>query len=276
MPTIDIGPFRLVDPPPGQEELIRATIEAIAFPWTLLADRIHEDSDKAIIVEWTDNMVPNTASGLYYGGTNRIVMSSLARNLDAGAGFVFAHEVGHMIDDWFLSEEYQQRIIGVMHDGDFVQLGHFNHDHPDAGHLKETWWNGSDAYVSRIYEAFADQFVAAFAPSVWDGSFFPGAPKRYPRFVHWTDKHAEIKEIVLESATPEPPTPAPVPEKEEEPMFRDVGLNHPKRRAIERAVRLGLMEPVNEKRRLFRPGLKVNRAQVAEMLLAVYDRRNKR
>lgn len=270
MPSIDIGPFRLVDPPPGQEAIIRAAIEAIDFPWIFLMSRLHEDSDRAIVVEWTDSMVPNTASGLYYGGSNRIVMSSRVMHLDAGAGFVFAHEVGHLVDDWFLTDTAKEQLRAVMHAGPGLQIGHFNHDHPDAGHKSEVWSNGSDSYVSRIYESFADQFVAAFAPTIWDGSYLAGASRRYPRFVHWTDDHRAVKEIVIRSATPPSPAPQPV----RTPMFKDVPFKHPHNAAIEKAVSLGLLKP--RRGGFFRPGAKLTRAEAAELAVSLYEKRNKR
>lgn len=269
MSSIDIGPFRLVDPPVDQGETIRAAVEAIDFPWEYLVPLLDEDYDKAIVVEWGDT--GQGVSGLYYGGSNKIVMSTRAYHLDVSAGFVFAHEVGHMIDDFFLDDVAQEQLRTLMHAGPGLQIGHFNHDHPDAGHKTEFWSNGGDAYVSRIYECFADQFVAAFAPTIWDGTYLPGGHQRYPRFVHWTDDHRAVREIVLRSATPEPVTP---PEPVRKPMFRDVPLKHPKNAVIEKAVSLGLLKP--RRKGYFLPGSKLTRAEAAEMAVALYEKRNKR
>jgi hypothetical protein len=70
------------------------------------------------------------------------------------------------------------------------------------------WENYSDEYLFRHNEAFADLFVEAFAPTIWDGSFYQGAPSKGPdwlRFVHTTDDLEEVKRLFLWSPTPAEP-----------------------------------------------------------------------
>lgn len=200
--TVRMGPFLLVNPPEGQEQVLRAAYDAMSFPWELLDPVVDADSDRAVLVEWDDT--GQGVSGLFYGGSLRIVLSRLDRDLDAGAAFVFAHEVGHLVDRCVLTDQARAQLMQLMHTQPYVQLGHFNHDHQDAGHATEAWTNNGDAYVSRVHECYADQWVAAFAPSVWDGTVLPDAGQRWPRFVHWTEDHAAVRRITLEAAVPEP------------------------------------------------------------------------
>lgn len=214
----DIGPFRLVNPPAGQEEIVRAAIEAIDYPWERL------QLSEPIEIEWTEQGM-GTASGFYHGYSNKITLSSFERHLNPGVGFVLAHEIGHLVDDEGLNDDDRARLIALMHSGPFIQMGHFNHDHPDAGHVDEYWSNGGDAYVSKIYECFADQFVAAFAPTIWDGTFIEGASRRWPRFVHWTENHQAVRELTL-GQKPIPPQSTPTPESKEKVLSRYDLIDH--------------------------------------------------
>lgn len=262
------NPFLLVNPPTAEAAAVILTaIDAIDFPWEALAPEVADDVDGAVLVEW--DTTPQGTSGLYYGGGNRIVLSNLERNLDPGAAFVFAHEVGHMIDDMALDETARTRLLELMH-VDPPQLGHYNHDHPDAGHRApaDQWANGSDAYGARVYEAFADVFVAAYAPAIWQGDPARGWAQHWPRFVHHTDDVDAVRAIVTEAITPPPP---PEPEEPELMRLRDVPRDHPDARVIRRAVRLGLMAP--RRGGYFRPGRKVTRADLARALVRLHDAR---
>lgn len=200
-------PFRLVDPPEGQAQIIEAAIAAIDYPWHLLADAVAADRDKAVLVEWDDT--GQGTSGLFYGSTLRIVLGTRAYHLGAEVGFVFAHEVGHLVDKATLTEAKRAELSALMHPG--VTIGHFNHDHPDAGHVSETWVDTGNHYPSRLNEAFADLFVAAFAPQLWQG--------HYPRFVHWTDDLAAVRRITLGDAAVTA-TSQPEPEPHTHPGLR--------------------------------------------------------
>lgn len=256
--TVTIGPFRLVDPPPGQSDIIRAAIEAIDYPWERLAAAVVDDRDKAVLVEWDDT--GGQVSGRFYGGSLRIIMGTRAYQLDEGAGFVFAHEVGHLVDAATFTDADRAALAALFHRGPFAQIGHFNHDHPDAGHVSEEWSDTSNAYVSRLDECYADQFVAAFAPTLWAG--------RGVRFVHWTDDHAEIRRLTLaRDLTPAPkPKPTPIPEPEVRTVKRQG-------RYVRRALRLGLMKRLDGR---FRPRARMTRAQVARALVRLHDKLTKR
>ena len=64
------------------------------------------------------------------------------------------------------------------------------HDHPDwcvppqvtheAMAHDELWSNGGAPYPAKVYECLADEFVAAFAPTVWDGRSPSRAAARAP------------------------------------------------------------------------------------------------
>ena len=219
-------PFRLENPPVGAAEVIEAAIAAITFPWDLL-------NGATVRVRWGDERM-GQVSGLYYSSSDQIVMSDKPMHLDTGAGFVFAHEVGHMVDDMALNDAARAGLLRLMHPG--IQIGHVNHDHPDTGHAApdDRWWNGGESYVGLHYEAWADLFVAAFAPTVWDGTYLAGAPQRGPRFVHWTNDLAEVRRVVLSAA----PASAPVTAQRAEPQEAIVTPHrHPKLHARIRGLR---------------------------------------
>lgn len=70
----------------------------------------------------------------------------------------------------------------------------YSHSQPHS----ELWVSGNK-YLFRLNESYADLFVAAFAPALWEG--------HYPRFVHWTNDLAAVRRITLGdpvSATPQP------------------------------------------------------------------------
>lgn len=197
-------PFKLINPPEGQTKIIEAAIAAIDYPWERLTDAVQADSDKAVLVEWDDT--GQGTSGLFYGGSLRIVLSTRSYHLDSGAGFVFAHEVGHLVDSATLRDEDREALMRVTHADPKTYrwpAGHgWSHDQP---HTEE--WATSNDYLFRHNEAFADLFVEAFAPKVWDGSFYPGAPSKGPdwlRFVHTTDDLDVVRRITLARELPKP------------------------------------------------------------------------
>lgn len=272
MTTVDVGPFRLVDPPPGQEAVVRAAIAAIDYPWARLAPALASDPDRAVIVEWDDT--GQGTSGLFYGYSLRIVLSTRSYHLDDGAAFVFAHEVGHLVDRADLTDESRVWLTELMHDspethrydGQSANGGehYFSHHVPHS----EDWVSPND-YLFRLNEAYADIFVAAFAPTIWDGSVLPGAGRHGQRFIHSTTNHDEVVRLTLW----DPPTPDP---RDQEPemitlrKIRDVTRRHPKADAIVRAVNLGLLDLTVDRR--FYPGRRVTRAQLAEALVRLHDK----
>lgn len=222
---IDVGPFRLINPPDGQEIIIRAAYDAIDFPWERFAVALARDSDKAILVEWDDT--GQGVSGLAYGYSLRIVLSTRSYHLDTGAAFVFAHEVGHLVDSATLRDEDRADIMELTHASHLTYRDDgrgktFNDDWWPTAHAKphddEDWTNGDD-YLFRHNEAFADLFVEAFAPSIWDGTAL-GTGRRYPRFVHTTEDLESLRELVLWQP---PPPPEP---KEKNTLSRGAPIDH--------------------------------------------------
>lgn len=229
---IDIGPFRLVNPPDGQESIIRAAIEAIDFPWERFAVSLAKDPDEAILVEWDDT--GQSVSGLAHGYSLSIKLSTKNYHLGPEVGFVFAHEVGHLVDaatlrdqdrraimDLTISDPKTHRFDGQVMNGEEHPWSH-NQPHDD-----NDWENFRDDYLFRHIEAFADLFVEAFAPKIWDGSFYPNAPVRgvdWLRFVHTTDNLATVRELVLWK--PSPITPTSNPEPKEKTLSRDMHIDH--------------------------------------------------
>ncbi len=211
-----IGIFELVNPPPGHAEIIEKAVAACTFPWELLAAKVAKDPDKAILVTWKDT--GQGVSGLAYGYFFEIELSDKPYHLGEQQGFVFLHEVGHIVDSALFTDTTRAALTTLMHTPPYVQIGHYNHDHPDAGHASEVWWNGTDAYTSRIYEAWADLFVETFAPTVWDGTAYAtdGSLRRWPRFVHWSTDVAAARAIAV---PPAKPVPVPVPKVEPAPRW---------------------------------------------------------
>lgn len=248
-----VGIFRLIDPPPGQIELIQRAVNAIDYPWRRLLRRTWADPDGAILVRWKDTGQGTT--GLFYGQVYEIHLSALERDLDSHM-WVFAHEVGHLVDWATFDRETRAALTELMHRPPFVQIGHYDHDHPDAGHGSEDWRSGYNSYTSRLNEAYADLFVAAFAPDVYHGRL-PGTRRHHPRFVHHVaeDELPEVRRLTL---------------AREITVYDDVPPDHPHRDSIERAAELGLMAGKGDHD--FDPNAPLTRAQAATVLVRAYDR----
>ena len=250
---VQAGVFRLVDPPPGQADIIRAAVNAIDYPWWRLLRATWADPDGAILVKWLDT--GQGTNGLFYGPTYEIHLSHMEKDLDSGAAFVFAHEVGHLVDRATFDTATRQAITTLYHSGDYIQIGHFDHDHPDAGHESEAWSSARNSYVSRLNECYADQFVAAFAPRIWNGDDAEGWRQRHPRFVHWTDDLAAIRRLTLERPMS---------------VYDDVPPDHAYAESINRAAELGLMGGYSDG--TFGPSDYLTRAQAATVMVRLYDR----
>jgi hypothetical protein len=219
-----IGIFDLIDPPPGQEEKIRAALNACDYPWARIIPALRNDLEQRVLVKWGDT--GQNASGLWYVHTYEIWLSNKPYHLDDDTGFVFLHECGHMVDDATFTIDTRNTMRGILHTY-LPQIGHFNHDHPDAGLVNENWKSSANSYVSRLNEAYADAFVWAFAPEVWSGS--TGAPDSVAhstRFVHWAESPSAVIDATLER---------------EIMAFSDVPENNPHKDNIDWAAENGII-----------------------------------
>ena len=241
---IDIGPFRLIDPPPGQAEIIRAAYDAINYPWDRLTPELSADPDGACLVKWVDSLPQGTTGR--FRGSYEIHLSTGLTQRGQSAGLVFTHEVGHLVDRATFDTETRDRLMALLHASpetyrdDAKGQTHNGNWWPDS-HMNphsELWLNGGARYNLQIHEAYADLFVRAFAPTVWDGSYLEGAPSRsatWVRFVHWTDDLAAVRDLTLaRDMTPAPPAPEPEPEPVEPPEtegpddMSNAGLTRPR------------------------------------------------
>lgn len=238
-----VGIFELVDPPPGGETLVRDVLAACDYPWARVLPAIRRDPDGAVLVKW-DQPMPQSTTGLFYGGTYEVHLHADVTRADA---FVFAHEAGHLVDRATLRHTDRQALTDLMHRGPFVQLGHYNHDHPDAGHVSEGWTDRSNHYPSMLNECYADLWVAAFCPDAWNGNL-PGTRQHWPRFVHWTEDLDAVRRLTLQRRID---------------VFTDIADNT-HREAIEWAAAQGLVSGYSDG--TFRPAEPITRAQLATIL----------
>lgn len=234
--------FRLVDPPEGQEEMVRAVLAGCDFPMGRIAPAVLEDRDQAVLVKWED--LGQQGKGIFVGRYYEILLSTSYPNWRDGVEFTFAHELGHLVDRACLDDDLRDQLLELTHRPPHVQIGHYDHDHPDASH--EERWRGRDGYPTRPNEAFADLFVRAFCPEQWQG--------RHPRFVHWTDDLDTFRDIVIGGTVPE---------------FPDVPEDSTHHDAIVWAVDNGLMGGYGDG--TFRPGDPVTRGQIATILRNALD-----
>lgn len=227
------------------------TIAAIDYPWRRIIPRLRDDPDQAVVVRWLDT--GQGVTGLYYGG-NRIeihLMDWDTRYTELTEPFVIAHEIGHLVDHTTLDRETRQDLVDLFHaspptyrrdetilNGEIIEWAHV-HPHPER-------WTGGPTYYHRINEAFADAFVAAFAPDLWIDSH---------RFTHATDDLDEVRRLTL---------------RREIMTFDDVGPDHPHRESIERAAELGLV--VGYPDGTYRPEAGLTRGQAATIAVRQYDR----
>lgn len=198
------APFTLVDPPAGLADVVQKTLDAIDFPWDRLQSYLQKNDVESIKI--TTPMlsgVSNTVTGLWDPASMTIYLGTQFTNWIDDVPFVLTHEIGHLVDAAVLTEEQHSDIIKVMHSDLHWSSGQlYGHNTSEMTH-DEDWWNGNAKnYSARIYECFADEFVAAFAPDIWNGN--KGFHQHFPRFVHWTDKLDSIREIVLRQPIPKP------------------------------------------------------------------------
>lgn len=254
MDDVDIGIFHLVDPPEGQAEVVADAVAHIDYPWQRIIPAIREDPDQAVIVRWPEKMKQGT-TGLFYGNRYEIHLSRIQyATKDNRAAFVFAHEVGHLVDRSTFGDAEKQALIDLYHDSEetyrrdeqylndvIIEWAHV-HEHT------EKWVHSQPHYYFKHNEAYADSFVQAFAPGIWDGSDVDSG-QHHIRFTHSTSDLEAVRRITLEKDIQ---------------VFEDVGEDHPHREGIEWAAGQGLVKGYDDG--TFRPSEPVTRAQLSTIL----------
>lgn len=192
----EVNIFEVIDPPAGAEAVVNETIAAIRFPWRKVMPYLRRQGVTSVKIRFgAPEWMSNTTSGNWSVGDNTIYLSTQFSNWLDEVPFVLTHEIGHLIDTAVLNDRQRRILMRVFHNHpDFSVPPTLTHDglsHP------ERWSNGSAPYPARIYECWADEFVATFAPTVWDGTVTEAASQHWPRFVHWSDSFRHIKRIVL-------------------------------------------------------------------------------
>lgn len=239
--VVKMGLFDLVDPPPGQAGKIISAYRKCNYPWERLIPYLRQDPDQRVIVRWGDT--GQGASALYVGGPIEILMSNAPWNMSGDTGFVFTHEVGHLVDAATLTNQDRTDLITMLHTAQ-PTIGHFDHDHPDAEHFVETWNNFSEPFHARIMEAYADAFVYEFARDVWAGtSGGVGSEEHYIRTIHWPLDSNDIRTITL---------------RRNIQVFSDVPTTHPHYEGIMWAAANNLVAGYSDG--TFKPDLKVTDA----------------
>lgn len=192
------GLFTIVDPPDDPAtgttaaeyvQLVRDARRAIAYPWARLIPGLRRRGLSRITVRFGLNAdLPAGSIGVYRPESATIVLGY--QYGPSGMPFTFAHEVGHAVDALTFSWETQQAVMALWHGyrcryhyPDLQPMHGWAHEQPHA----EQWVaGGSTSYLFRHHEAYADAFVAAFAPTIWS----PRGP--WGRFVHWpAEYHAD-------------------------------------------------------------------------------------
>lgn len=246
MGDVQLGLFHLVDPPDGQTGAIADTLARIDYPFARIIPAIRQDPDQAVLVRWDPDMQQG-ATGLFYGHTYEIHLGTRYSGWEGKVPFVFAHEVGHMVDRATFDRDTRTAIMDLYHDSPetyrrdgqtlndkVIEYAH-SHEH------RETWTAAQPHYYFKINESFADSFVAAFAPSVWAG--------KHPRFTHWTSDLDTVRRLTLQRRIR---------------VFDDIDDDHPFREAIEWAAEKGLVKGWPDG--TFRPNEPVTRQALAAIL----------
>lgn len=240
-----VGIFELVDPPPGQVEMVRQVVETSLFPWNRLIPGLRADPDQACVVRWIPDQMGNL-TGKFTGATWEIHLGTRSQSWENRVDFVFAHECGHLVDRASLDDVERQAIIDLFHASprtyrwnDVPQNGDENPWSHDQPHNED--WRGGNDYLFAHHEAWADAFVEAFCPQQWMG---PG----WMRFIHSTGDLEAVRRIVLERKIP---------------MFSDIE-GHALEADIEWAAEQGLV--TGKADGSFAPNEPVTRAQLCAVL----------
>lgn len=259
--NVPVGPFLLVDPPDGQVADIRRILEHIDYPWRRVLPATWADPDGAVRVLW-DPAMQQGSTGLFYGHRYDIVLGTRYAGWQRGAPFVFAHEVGHMVDRATFDGETCAAITELLHQSpetyrrDDDRLNGEPYPYAHTAEHNEHWSRRDKHYFLMLNEAYADLFVRTFAPAIWDGTAFPDRHgPRYPRFTHWTDDLDAVRRLTLARSIT---------------VYDDVTADHAHRDSIERAAELGLMAGKGDGR--FDPDAPLTRGQAATLLVRQYDR----
>lgn len=259
-----IGVFKLIDPPPGQVEVIQQAVDAIDYPWWRTLRATWADPDGACLVKW-DPQMQQGATGLFYGTRYEIHLGTRYAGWEKQVPFVFAHEAGHFVDRATFDRATKDAITEFLHDdpqtyrrdeemqnGKVVEHAHVNEHNED-------WSDRNKHYYLMLNEAYADLFVRAFAPAIWDGTAFAelrgGVRSMHPRFTHWSNDLDAVRRLTLERNMT---------------VYDDVPADHTHAEAISRAAELGLMGGTSK--RTFNPNGNLTRAQAAAVMVRLYDR----
>lgn len=225
------GIFKFIDPP-SDTALQQCTdaIDACFYPWERCLPELKAESEGKVTVRWEDTGQGNT--GMYYGSKDRVQNVILLNNRYSvtNHAFTMLHEAGHMVDDTALRDDQRKALVEKWHkdlDGrwdDYIQNGEeisWSHNTPHTHSTYQSGWRVSDAdYYHRPNEAFADAFVACFAPTVFS----------YPRFAHWSNDLAGVRSIILsQPAPPPPPKVWPFPNDSIYRLYRATFLREPDR-----------------------------------------------
>lgn len=236
-----------VEPPPSDtaRAAVADTFGACDYPWWRLLPRLGQRGDSRVAIRWRDHQLHGETvdqgrtvwlSTRYGTGPDRYT----------ALRFTVAHELGHVVDHLTLDPVARQALWRLLHSD--VHPDHNSRDRfgadaasPDPDRHRETWWGSEVDYLLRPSEAFADAWVAAYAPTIWAG--------QHRRFIHWpADMHA-FRALV---------------EREPILLFADVPAAHPHRQSIEWAAAHGLT--VGDGLGRFRPDEPVTRGQMATFL----------
>lgn len=188
MTTILNWPFLMVDPPEGGEAMVNEALAANSFPWHRIESYVEADTDHGIIVRWTPLDGGAQARFNQYGNEILIDLWSWQNSLDI-TKYAFTHESGHLLDYAYLNNMKRRDLMALMlADPSHAPLGHPSY---------ETWRTGQDvSYWNRIFEAWADVFVATYAPTL----IYPLYPNG-SRYSHRCNNASAVKAIMDRSDT---------------------------------------------------------------------------
>lgn len=246
-----LGVFELIDPPEGQVDMVMRVLAACSYPWRRVIPAVRRDPDQAVLIKWMD--LGQKGTGLFYGGTYEIHLSTRYANWQRNVPFVFAHELGHLVDRATLRNSDREELTYLLHDSPetyrYDDESAWMNDKPrNDAHIREhneRWTRRDKHYHLMLNEAYADLFVATFIPSVF----------RYVRFTHWTSDLEAVQHITLQRSIQ---------------VFTDVPKDHPHKEGVERAAELGLVSGYPDG--TFRPDNELTRGQAATIAVRQYDR----
>lgn len=254
MTTTKVGLFEFIDPPTPDhlEVCVEEGLRHIDFPWYRIIPGLRTKGRTHVQVVFLESSPQ--FMGNYTNSLCTITMNTFFPL--SGMPFTFAHEVGHAVDFLSLGNSLAGQAQQTKIREFWTPLADTNvyglHSEPHACHQ---WRNTNDSYGLRHFEAYADAFVAAFAPEVW-GDRLP-----YNRFVHWpvdftnhqtqppVTYYDEIRRLTLEHTIM---------------AFSDVPPNHPHAEGINWAAGEGIIAGYPDG--TFKPNEPVSRGAFCTML----------